>query len=110
MKPILLVVSRLLNRIKKRIQRVLDKIVKGLYFNEFSKTIESGCFVIDDNEFLHKQARWRVEEPNSISIGEEFKYFKRILNGDMEYNLFFYNIHYFRLLYRKKSMFYKLKI
>ena len=39
MKPILLVVSRLLNRIKKRIQRVLDKIVKGLYFNEFSKLL-----------------------------------------------------------------------
>jgi len=92
-----------------RLVKVLNKIVRGLYFKEFKRTIESDKFEIVLNEFLSKQELkgWNVENPD-ISIGnlgnEEFKCLKRRTNMSLEYNLFFYGTHYFRLVYSKNEL------
>ena len=88
-----------------RFLNVLGKIVRGLYFNEFSKTLESERFQL--KEWFSKQGRWNFDSNGFISIGnlgkEEFRCLRRFIGDDLEYNLFFYNIHYFRFLYSKIS-------
>ena len=89
-----------------RLVRVLEKIVRGLYFSEFNKTLESDRFEIDHNEFLAKQGSWNITGTGFVSVGnpgkEEFKYLRRFISDNLEYNLFFYNVHYFRLLYARR--------
>lgn len=91
---------------KDRLIKVLDKIVRGLYFKEFNKTIESNGIKIDPEEFIHRQEinGWQLDKSSFVSIGtaknEEFSYLKKETDEHIEYFLFFYNVHFFRLLYK----------
>ncbi len=92
---------------KDRLLRVMDKIVRGLYFSEYNKVIESRDLRLDTKDFLYKQNTnsWKIDN-SFISIGnpgeEEFKYFKRFKNGSLEYFMFFYNVYLFRVVYKNQ--------
>jgi len=88
-----------------RILKVLDKAVRGLYFDKFDKTLESGGYRIDSNEFIYYQHHFKIGL-GFTSVGvpgeEEFKYLIRELEDKrIEYILFFYNTLFFRLLYKR---------
>lgn len=90
-----------------RLVRVLDKIARGLYFSEFERTLESEKYKINPSEFLAKQElrTWNIDSSfNAIGNPgkEEFKYFRRSVADKLEYFMFFYNTHFFRLLYDKE--------
>lgn len=89
-----------------RLVRVLDKIVQGLYFSEFGKTLESEKYKINPSEFLTKQElkTWNIGKGfNAIGNPgkEEFKYYRSFMGNELEYFMFFYNTHFFRILYNK---------
>ena len=90
-----------------RLISVMNKVVRGLYFDEFGKTVESDGYKLYPSEFCGKQEirGWNIVGQEFFSIGtsgsEEFKYLRRFISNTLEYNLFFYNTHYFRLFYSK---------